>query len=227
MKNNENDIFEGIKHIPSEEINNNFFLTENILSLNRQPKTDSSKRLNDYDYNLLKEDAYKEVNNDLFRLEYRISKIEKYIKNNNIQLESAKEIGDYKLIEELSTKRKFLEDDYKRLLALYIDKSFSAKISDKILNLFGIKIKNNIKNIIISLTNYSDKIISKISSQFSTFLKLRKTLNKLENLNQSVSDLITLNIPYGENYNKYDQLSKYIIKANSIHANISQQINKK
>lgn len=227
MKNNENDIFEGIKHIPSEEINNNFFLTENILSLNKQLKTDSSKRLNDYDYNLLKEDAYKEVNNDLFRLEYRISKIEKYIKNNNIQLESAKEIGDYKLIEELSTKRKFLEDDYKRLLALYIDKSFSAKISDKILNLFGIKIKNNIKNIIISLTNYSDKIISKISSQFSTFLKLRKTLNKLENLNQSVSDLITLNIPYGENYNKYDQLSKYIIKANSIHANISQQINKK
>lgn len=227
MKNNKNDIFEGIKHIPSEEINNNFFLTENILSLNKQPKTDSSKRLNDYDYNLLKEDAYKEVNDDLFRLEYRISKIEKYIKNNNIQLESAKEIGDYKLIEELSTKRKFLEDDYKRLLALYNDKSFSAKISDKILNLFGIKIKNNIKNIKISLTNYSDKIISKMSRQFSTFLKLRKTLNKLENLNQSVSDLITLNIPYGEHYNKYDQLSKYIIKANSIHANISQQINKK
>lgn len=227
MKNNENDIFEGIKHIPSEEINNNFFLTENILSLNKQPKTDSSKRLNDYDYNLLKEDAYKEVNDDLFRLEYRISKIEKYIKNNNIQLESAKEIGDYKLIEELSTKRKFLEDDYKRLLALYNDKSFSAKISDKILNLFGIKIKNNIKNIKISLTNYSDKIISKMSRQFSTFLKLRKTLKKLENLNQSVSDLITLNIPYGEHYNKYDQLSKYIIKANSIHANISQQINKK
>ena len=57
---------------------------------------------------------------------------------------------------------------------------------------------------------------------------IRKEIgNKLENLNQSVSDLITLNIPYGEHYNKYDQLSKYIIKANSIHANISQQINKK
>lgn len=227
MKNNESDIFEGFKQIQSEEINNNFFLTENILSLNKQPKTDFSKRLNDYDYNLLKEDAYKEVNDDLFRLEYRISKIEEYIKNNSIQLESAKEIGDSALIEELFIKRKMLEDDYKALLALYNNKSFSAKISDKILNLFGIKIKNSVKFLKNSLIDNSNKIISKMPKQFLTLLKLRKTLNTLENLNQSVSELISLNTPYGEQFSKYDKLSKYIIKANSIHANISQDIRKK
>ena len=227
MRNNENDIFEGFKQIQSEEINNNFFLTENILSLNKQPKMDSSKRLNDYDYNLLKEDAYKEVNDDLFRLEYRISKVEEYIKNNSIQLESAKEIGDSALVEELSIKRKMLEDDYKALLALYNNKSFSAKISDKILNLFGIKIKDSVKFLKNSFTDNSDKIISKMPKQFLTLLKLRKTLNTLENLNQSVSELISLNTPYGEQFSKYDKLSKYIIKANSIHANISQDIRKK
>ena len=227
MKNNESDIFEGFKQIQSEEINNNFFLTENILSLNKQPKMDSSKRLNDYDYNLLKEDAYKEVNDDLFRLEYRISKVEEYIKNNSIQLESAKEIGDSALVEELSIKRKMLEDDYKALLALYNNKSFSAKISDKILNLFGIKIKDSVKFLKNSFTDNSDKIISKMPKQFLTLLKLRKTLNTLENLNQSVSELISLNTPYGEQFSKYDKLSKYIIKANSIHANISQDIRKK
>ena len=62
---------------------------------------------------------------------------------------------------------------------------------------------------------------------FLTLLKLRKTLNTLENLNQSVSELISLNTPYVEQFSKYDKLSKYIIKANSIHANISQDIRKK
>ena len=39
--------------------------------------------------------------------------------------------------------------------------------------------------------------------------------------------LISLNTPYGEQFSKYDKLSKYIIKANSIHVNISQDIRKK
>ena len=40
-----------------------------------------SRRLNDYDYNILKEDAYKEINDELFKLEYKISKIEEDLKH--------------------------------------------------------------------------------------------------------------------------------------------------
>jgi peptide subunit release factor 1 (eRF1) len=63
--------------------------------------------------------------------------------------------------------------------------------------------------------------------QLSSIFELKKTLAKLENLNRSVDELMSLNIPYGENINKYEQLSKYIIKANSIQAEISRYIKNK
>ncbi|MBR2429833.1 hypothetical protein IKB17_00010 [bacterium] len=225
MKKQETDIFEGINN-PIENNSSNFFLMEKAPVLHSQPKSETLKRLNDYDFNLLKEDAYKDVSDDLFKLEYKISKIEEEIKTNLSQLESARDIGDLNLINDLVLKKKHLEEDYEALIAIYNDKSFSAKISDKIISVFGANAKNKIQQFQSNIAIVSEKIISKMPKQFSTVIELRKSLNKLENLNKSVNDLMTLNIPYGENLNKYDQLSKYIIKANAIHADISQYLKK-
>ena len=38
--------------------------------------TEPVRRLNDYDYNILREDAYKDVSDELFKLEYKISRLE-------------------------------------------------------------------------------------------------------------------------------------------------------
>ena len=53
----------------------NFFLQpEDIPSFANQ--TEPQRRLNDYDYNILKEDAYKDVTDEIFKLEYKISNTE-------------------------------------------------------------------------------------------------------------------------------------------------------
>ena len=226
MNRNEKDTFEGLKQniFP----NDNFFLLEESPTINhsKQGISEPARRLNDYDFNLLKEDAYKDVSDDLFKLEYKISRTEEEIKTLNNQIQSAREIGDYNLIEELNYRKNLLLEDYEALVAIYNEKSLSARISDKILSFFGNKLKNDIKNFQQKMSGVSEIIISKMPKQFSSIIELKKSLNKLENLNKTVDELVSLNIPYGENINKYEQLSKYIIKANSIQAEISKYIKK-
>ena len=232
MNNNNTDIFESTKQNPfnSEEKDaNNFFLMDetDVLTKPNNPMQERTRRLNDYDFNLLKEDAYKYVSDDLFKLEYKISKAEEEIKGLNSQIQAARDIQDYNLIRELENQKKETEEDREALLAIYNDKSLSAKITDSIFNILGAKIKNKIKTFNKNCSNFSETIISKLPKKFSSILEIKKSLEKLENINKSVDELITLNIPYGENIDKYQKLSKYIIKANSLQAEIFQQIKNK
>jgi len=226
MKNNKSDTFEGIKKINLAE--NNFFLANSVTDLNASFKfnSETSKRLNGYDSNLLEEDAYKDLSDEIFKLEYKITRIEEELKSYEMQIQAAKDISDCNLLNELINRKSMLERDYKTLLKNYNDRSFSAKITDNFLKMFGKKEKtriNYLKNLILK---FSKTLVSIMPKQFSSLLELKKSLSKLENLNKSVDDLISMNIPYGENYNKYDQLSKYIIKANSIQADISRNMKK-
>ena len=70
MQNNNSDRFDGIPKDFVHKNNDNFFLMEEKPSFQlfeRKP-IESSRRLNDYDFNLLQEDAYKDVSDDLFKL---------------------------------------------------------------------------------------------------------------------------------------------------------------
>lgn len=223
MKKNEKDTFEGLKQNISQ--NNNFFMNEKIstpdmLLFSSEPL----RRLNDYDSNLLQEDAYKDVQNNLFKLEYKIFKIEEEIKLLNSQIISAQEIGDSNLAEEFFIRKLSLEREYQNLLDTYNNNCLSAKISSKFSNIFDIKTKKNYKKIQPKLKNLYKSILNKLPRQITSLLELKQSLSKLKNINKSVDELMSMNIPYGENINKYDQLSKYIIKANSIQSHISQQI---
>ena len=192
MKKNNTDTFEIFK--TNNSFNDNFFLKEEspkLQSLN-QTISEPAKRLNDYDFNLLKEDAYKDVSDDLFKLEYKISRTESDIKNFELQIQAAKDIHDYDLIEDLTNRKALLEEDYEALVAIYNDKSLSAKISDKILNIFGNKIKNNINNYKQKFANASETIIAKMPKQFSSIIELKKSLTKLETLNKNSCPYLTL-----------------------------------
>lgn len=226
MKRNEIDTFEGVKQNSFQS--DNFFLMEETPELqnSKQIISEPARRLNDYDFNLLKEDAYKDVSDDLFKLEYKIARTEEEIKSFEAQIQAAREIGDYGLIIDLSNRKTTLEEDYEALVAIYNEKSLSARISDKLLSFFGSKLRNDFKTLQAKASSITEGIISKMPKQFSSVIELKKSLAKLENLNKSVDELVSLNIPYGENINKYEQLSKYIIKANSIQAEISKHLKK-
>lgn len=232
MQNNQSDRFEQVKQSPFEKASNtasysneaNFFLSENGATSFRYDKFEQIRRLNDYDFNLLKEDAYKDIKDDLFKLEYKISKLEEELKLTDAQLQAARDISDYNLINELVSRKQVLTEDLEALIAIYNDKSISAKISDSISSLFSDKIKNKFSKIKSGFSGVSEIILSKLPKQFSSVLELKKSLSKLENINRSVDELMSFNAPYGENVDKYEQLSKYIIRANAIQSQISHYI---
>lgn len=229
MEHRETDIFESTKSNPFHNENkdtNNFFLNDEatVTIKPQRIRQEKSKRLNDYDFNLLKEDAYKDISDDLFKLEYKISKTEEEIEYLNAQIQAANDIRDFNLVQTLTERKKEVIDDREALLAIYNDKSLSAKITDNILNILGVNLKDKIKNLNSKWADFTDNIISRMPKRFSSILEIKKSLTKLENINKSVDELITLNIPYGENIDKYQQLSKYIIKANSIQSQIASHL---
>ena len=215
----------------AEADSDNFFLTGEMNSMPPEP----SRRLNDYDSNLLEADAYKEVSDELFKIEYKIARLEEELKEIDYRIQSARDIYDYDQIEILSNRKQLLKKEYASLIKIYNDMSLSAKLSDGILNLFGGNRKtigntekNHLPHRLKALNEgckfILDSILAKMPKKFSSVFELKKSLSKLESINKNVDELIGMNIPYGENVDKYDQLSKYIIRANSIQNNISKII---
>jgi len=229
MQKNNSDKFEAFIKEPVSINNDNFFLMDEspVFQSSNKQISEPTRRLNDYDFNLLKEDAYKDVTDDLFKLEYKISRLEDEIGVLESQIQAAFDIQDENLIDELINRKALMEEEYEALVLMYKDKSFSAKISGGISNIFGENLKSKIIAIKQNFSSVSEIILSKMPKRFSSVVELKRSLAKLENINKSVDELVRLNIPYGENIDKYDQLSKYIVKANNIQCEISKYMNDK
>ena len=201
----------------------NFFLQpEDIHSFAKQ--TEPQRRLNDYDYNILKEDAYKDVTDEIFKLEYKISKTEEELKDIDNQIRMAKDVRDFNKVEQLLNRKKQLQEDLEELIEIYNGTSLSAKISGGITNLLSPKVKEQFGGMRKLFGMFSDAIIAKLPKKFSSVLELRKSLAKLENINKSVDELMTMQTPYGEAGDKYVKLSKYITRANTIQAEIAKTL---
>ena len=213
-----------------ENKNNNFFSnTEEDNFFLQQEKSfdyvqEPVRRLNDYDFNLLKEDAYKDVSDELLKLEYRISKLENEYQSIEGQIQSARDISDYDTVEYLVNRKKQLYEDLAALAQIYNEKSLSSKISGGIFNILSPKIRKGLKNLNDRLRVFREMIISSIPGKFSSLQEIKKSLSKLENINKSVDELMTLQTPYGEAWDKYEQLSKYITRANAIQAKIARTL---
>ena len=198
------------------EDNDNFFLqADGGLPHISQPEP--IRHLNDYDSNILQEGAYREVSDEVLKLEYKISRAENEIKELNKQIQLANDIHDNELVSTLYMEKNQWEKDLKDLTDEYKNLSISAKISGS----FSSKIRDkfiNTKNII---GMFGESILSKFPGRLSSFVEIKNSLSKLENINKSVDELMAVQYPYGEAGDKYEQLSRYIARANSIQAEIS------
>ena len=226
MKDNTTDTFE----ITDNTLQNtnkagNFFLDETSGNFDTIASVQGNIRhINDYDYNILKEDAYKDISDDTLKLEYKITKTEEDIKHLESQISAAKEINDIKRENELKNKLELLKRDYDSLINLYNEKAVSAKITDSISGIYKKIVGTKISAAGNFLEKLYEKILLKLPKKFVHIIKIKQSLNALRNINNSVNGLVSMTIPYGENVDKYNSLSQYIIKANSIHAEISKYI---
>lgn len=225
MKSNNSDKF--IATNITSSLQENFFLNENFNAVKGvSPTTEQIRRLNDYDSNILQDGAYRDIDDELLKLEYKMAKIEDEVKNLNLQLIAMNEIADIEAVKNLEQRKMLLEQEYESLLFSYNAKGIPSKITGSFTkftiknnNVFSQKFRSKIDKIIAFLS-------SKLPKSLNSALELKKSLTKLETLNKSVDELVSMNIPYGENVNKYEQLSKYIIKANSIQAELAKHIKK-
>lgn len=213
VNNNENPF------VSAENNDTNFFLQPEDISGTTQ---EHSRRLNDYDYNILKDGAYKEVNDEILKLEYKISKIEDEIKSLTSQMQAANDIHDFESAAKYFNRIKQLQDELKNIKDIYKETSLSAKISGGITGMFSKTYRKSGLQKTLSLVY--DSLVSKLPKRFSSVLELKQSLEKLENINKSVDELMTLQTPYGEGVDKYEQLSKFIVKANNIQAQISKSL---
>lgn len=213
FESSQKNMFQNKNLISDEE---NFFMQSEKPVYQTSVQTEPLKHLNDYDSNILSEDAYKDVQDEVFKLEYKISKTEDELKEINKQIQIAKEVYDYFTADTLSVRKNSLETELAVLMTTYNELSLSAKISGDITSKFrgkilgfGKKAENIVKN-----------LISKIPGKISSVFEIKSSLNKLENINKSVDELMSCRYPHGEADYRYEQLSKYIARANSIQSEI-------
>ncbi len=215
------DIFENNGNNFLNNDDDNFFLQqEKSYDYVQEP----ARRLNDYDFNLLKEEAYKDVSDELFKLEYRISKLENEYQSIDNQIQSARDISDYDTVEYLMNRKKQIYEDLVLLAQIYNEKSLSSKISGGIFNILSPKIRNSLSKFNNTFKAAMDSFLSGLSGKFASVQEIKQSLSKLENINRSVDELMTLQTPYGEAVDKYEQLSKYITRANAIQAKIARTL---
>ena len=202
------------------EEDNNFFAQSDGRAMRISMPEHSAKHLNDYDSNILKEEANKDVSDEVFKLEYKISKTENEIKELEKHIQTASDLGDYTLANNLNARKYQLETDLRELAEIYNEASISAKISGGVTS----KIKNRLNAAQKAVNNIGHFVLSKLPGKLSYFMEIRDSLSKLENINKSVDELMTVQYPYGEAEEKYNRLSKYIARANTIQSEISRFI---
>ena len=207
------------KYYHNQSVNeeeNNFFMQNDSVSFSKIPQSEPMRHINDYDSNILKEDAYKDVNDEVFKLEYKISKIENELKDINKHIQMAEEIHDYYESDNLNTRKMQLLKELKILTDLYNEASLSAKISGGLTS----RLRDKFSNTGDSIVKFGRFLLSKLPGKISSVIEIKHSLAKLENINKSVDELMKSRYPYGEATEKYNQLSKYIARANSIQSEI-------
>ena len=190
----------------------------------RKPAIPSNVRLNAMDSTLLENEAYQDIEDDKFKAEYRISKLEQKIKSLDMDIESAKNINDLQKIDILVMRKHACQNELRAIKEKYGNADITTKLSDDITNIMSMN-PNFLTNAISKIRNYiGQKILSKYSKSFNANQDVRQALAKLKTLNKNVDELINMQTPYGEADDWYDKLSDYLNTANVIHYQISKTV---
>lgn len=183
----------------------------------------SPHKIDNYDSAILEDRAYLDLDNNALRLEYQISMLEDDLAIITKELDGAISIDDEENIKVLKRKKLRIERQLKVLMFKYTQLDFASKVIAVISAIF--KRKKSNKNVIGDfMLKY---FLSKISKKFKMIYDLKLSLDKLSSINRSVDELISMQAPVKGGKDRYERLTTYINKANSIHSQISNDIKPK
>lgn len=184
----------------------------------------SHSRLNALDSTILVNEAYQNIDDDVFRKEYQIEKLEAELSSIEQEIEQAKAINDLQKVDILTMRKHALQTRLTTLSGDYGKTDVTAKLSDGIASALTTKPKFLSKIVNNCVSFMSEKILPKISKKYDSGRNIKTALSKLETLNKNVDELVTMQTPYGEADERYDMLTNYLNRANVIHYNISKTV---
>jgi hypothetical protein len=206
----------------------NFFTSASNLPQNREKQEESkqsnSLRLNDWDSNILEENAYHDISDEVLKLEHKIDITEKNLAKITQEIETLQAFDDEIQLSDLIAQKEILENEITQLNQAYAQYGLGAKISGQIASAvrFGSKrgasFKSKAKKFIVK------GVLTKLSKKFKCSQSVKDALTTLANINSDVDELVNMNVPYGEKLMRYDRLTAYLNKANVIHAHISKDL---
>lgn len=197
----------------------------NAYNVFAQNRSRSIKRLNAYDTELFEEIPVTKINSDLsFNGKTKIQELDNELKNIDEKIKFAEVRKDEVAIKDLHIERyKIIQQiEYLKSTApksLNLDTPYGHLVA------FIAGFTKNVKRKQSKIDTFvHEKVMSKLLTPFSKSQKLKEILDKMNTLNQNVSELSCLRIPYGEQEAKYEELAKYISQATSIQALIKKEI---
>ena len=211
------------------------FSSENFFSANHQNAKEEKKqqtfvqnsiRLNDYDSNILENRAYIELSDEALILEHKIANLEQVLEKLDKEILTLESLGTDIQLNALKERRLLVLNDLKELNKKYSSMDIGAKISGKLTNMASIASSGK-KNMFSTVSDFVMKqVLGRLSKSFNYSNYMKDALKDLNNINESVDELILLKTPYGETINRYEMLTAYINKANSIHSQIYMRMKK-
>lgn len=222
IKPNNNIFFES----PANNSDDNFFASSPNFEWNgnKQENSTLGSRINDYDSTILENNAYQAISDEMFKIEHKIEILETTLSKLDNEIETLQSLGYSVQISNLKDRKQKIELELAELNKKYSELGLSAKISGQIAA--AVSLKSHKKNTIFSKVKFflSNKILAKISKKFNYSQTMKEALENLGNINLSVDELVKMQVPYGETLNRYEKLTAYLNKANSIHSQISKNL---
>lgn len=189
-----------------------------------KPQPASGSRLNDYDSNILENNAYMAISDEMLKLEHRIEILEKMLAKLNTEIDVLQSFGYMVQITDLKHRREKIQDELEQLNEAYDNLGLSAKISNQIASAMNFTSSKKSTFFNKFKAFIAINILSRISKKFNYSQIMKDLLSKLTNINSSVDELVTMKVPYGEKAYRYEKLTAYLNKANTIHARISKDM---
>lgn len=201
---------------------------ENFFAKNLNSQKENScegqilgSRLNDYDSNILENNAYQDMPDEMLKLEHKIGLLEQTLAQINTEIDALESLGAQIQISDLKERKRKIEEELKELNNKYCQLGVSSKISGHIASVVRFTSNKKFENFDKVKGFVQKNVLAKVSKKFNQNLTMKDALEKLSSINLSVDELVNMQIPYGENLNRYEKLTAYLNKANVIHSKIS------
>lgn len=186
----------------------------------QQKKPLPSNRINDYDSTIMENNAYQGISDEMLKVEHKIGILENILFKLNSEIDALQSLGSSIQILDLLERKRKIEQELTELSKKYSELGLSAKISGQIAA--AVNLSNKKRNVFVKAKWFiSKKILAKISKKINSSQVMKEALEALSNINSRVDELINMQIPYGESINRYEKLTAYLNKANTIHSQIS------